>query len=96
MVKKRKAFTSELKAKVSLEAIKGQKTVSEISKDFGIHFTQIAKWKKYTLEHISEIFDSPRGPKQNQDQELVDQLYRQIGKLQVELDWLKKKFDSLD
>lgn len=96
MLRKRKVFTSEFKAKVSIEAIKGEKTVNELSKDYGIHFTQIAKWKKYTLEHISELFDSPRGPKQNNDQELVDTLYRQIGKLQVELDFLKKKFDRID
>lgn len=93
MVKKRQVFTSQMKAKVSVDAIKELKTSGELSKTYGVHPTQIAKWKKYVLEHIPDLFENPRGPKTDGDSELVNELYRQIGKLQVELDWLKKKFD---
>lgn len=95
MVKKRKRFTNTFKAKVSLEAIKEEKTITELSQEYGIHPNQIIRWKKHTMEHLSEIFGNSREMKQNVNSQLIEQLYSQIGKLKVELDWLKKKYNSI-
>ncbi len=94
MSSKRKNYSSELKAKIGLEAIKGFKSINEISKEYRVHPNQISNWKKKLLEELPSIFDNSRGPKTDVSSELVDQLYRQIGKLQVEVDWLKKKYES--
>ena len=95
MSKGRKTFTSEFKAKVALEAIKGYKSLSELSKEYRVHPNAIGNWKKEVLENLPQIFNNKRGPKTEIDPELVDQLYKQIGKQQVELEWLKKKFNSI-
>ena len=88
----RKVYQSEFKAKVALEAVKGRKTMNEIAKEYQIHPNQISKWKKQFLESLPGIFDNSRaGRSGGADEELTDQLYQQIGRLKVELDWLKKK-----
>jgi len=92
---KRRVFSSEFKAKVTVEAIKGFKTVSELAREYEVHPNLISQWKKEFMENLPMIFDKDRGPKKPENTELIDQLYRQIGKLQVELDWLKKKFESI-
>jgi transposase len=90
--KKRKVFSSQQKAKVALEAIRGTKTVNEIAQQFGVHPTQVSQWKKELLEQAPELFDGKRGPKLVADAEAAsDRLYSEIGRLKVELDWLKKK-----
>jgi len=95
MVRKRKIFTAEFKAKVALEAFHGMKTISELAQEFEVHPNQIGQWKKNLVENSSELFDSNRGPKPEDQTELIDKLYRQIGMLQVENEWLKKKFKLL-
>jgi putative transposase len=91
MRKTRKRFDEGFKAKVALEAIKGEKTLAEIASHFGIHPNQVTQWKKRLLEEIPLIF-SKKGDRIQQDKdELIDELYRQIGQLKVELDWVKKK-----
>ena len=90
---KRKFYSSELKAKIALEAIMGYSSINEISQKYKVHPNQISLWKKQLLENIPGIFDNPRGPKTEVNSELTDQLYRQIGKLQVEVEWLKKKYE---
>jgi putative transposase len=87
----RKNHSAEFKAKVALEALKGLKTINEISKETGIHATQINNWKKQAREGLKEIFLQKGGKKQDNQEPLIDQLYQQIGRLQMELDWLKKK-----
>jgi len=87
----RKSYSSEWKAKIALEAIKGQRTINEIASDYKVHPTQIMKWKKQALEQMPEIFSDKREKKLQTDEELKAKLYEQIGKLQVELDWVKKK-----
>ena len=88
----RKVYQAEFKAKVALEAVKGRMTINEIAKEFQIHSNQISKWKKQFLESLPGIFDNSRpGRSGEADEELTDQLYQQIGRLKVELDWLKKK-----
>jgi transposase-like protein len=88
----RKVYQGEFKAKVALEAVKGRMTINEIAKEYQIHPNQISKWKKQFLESLPGIFDNSRtGRSGGADEELTDQLYQQIGRLKVELDWLKKK-----
>ena len=90
-IKHRKNYKSEFKAKVALEAVRGRLTINEISKEFGVHPNQISKWKKQFLESLPQIFENLKSAKTEEQEELVNQLYQQIGQLKVELDWLKKK-----
>jgi transposase len=95
MSKSRKTFSNEFKAKVALEAIKGYKSLTELSKEYQVHPNLIGNWKKEVLENLPLLFDNKRGPKREPNSELIDQLYKQIGQQHVELEWLKKKFNSL-
>ncbi len=88
---KRKHFSGEFKAKVAVEAIRGVKTVNEIGQEFGVHPTQVGLWKKELLEQASGLFDVKRGPKQVDPSASPERLYSEIGRLKMELDWLKKK-----
>ncbi len=89
--KKRKNFSSQFKAKVALEAIRGVKTVTEIAQEFGVHPTQVGQWKKELQEHASAIFDTKRGPTPADPSASSERLYSEIGRLKMDLDWLKKK-----
>lgn len=91
MTRKRRSFTADFKARVALEAIKNQHTLQEIASRFEVHPNQVADWKRQVLEALPEVFSRRRGLEQKADQELRDRLYQQIGRLQVELEWLKKK-----
>jgi len=91
----KKQYDGRFKAQVALEAIKNQRTVGEIAGEYSIHPSQIHKWKKYVLAELPNIF-SDNGKKLQQDSDkLQSELYEQIGKLKVELDWLKKKVGLL-
>ena len=87
----RKHFTGEFKARVALEAIRGVKTVNEIGQEFGVHPTQVGLWKKELQEQASGLFDAKRGPKPIDPSASPERLYSEIGRLKMELDWLKKK-----
>jgi transposase-like protein len=89
--KSRKTFSSQHKAKVALEAIRGSKTINEIAQEFGVHPTQVGLWKKELQVHASGIFDTKRGPRPEDPSSSPDRLYSEIGRLKMELDWLKKK-----
>jgi len=89
--KKRVSHTSDFKAKVGLEAIRSDKTINEIAQLYAVHPVQVAEWKKAILDQCKVIFECKRGPKPVSEHSEPDQLYSQIGKLKVELDWLKKK-----
>lgn len=91
----RRKFESGLKAKIALEAFRGEKTLSQISSEYGVHPNQISKWKKELLKKVSTIFGSTNGSPDKGQQELIEKLYRNIGELKVENDWLKKKLDLL-
>jgi len=93
---KRNQYSKEFKAKVALEALKGQKTTNEIASEYGVHVSQINSWKKLLLESAPEVFSRGRDREAEKREEEKDRLYRQIGKLQVEVDWLKKKTGHLD
>ena len=91
----RRHYDSRFKAQVALEAIKNQQTISEIASDYGVHPNQISKWKKKLLDEVPEIFSSKREKRQQDNEALQDELYKQICQLKVELDWLKKKVGLL-
>ena len=87
----RKKYTAAEKTKMVLEAFKESTTQSQLTSKYGVHATQINAWKKQAIAGIADIF-SKRKERRNQDQQaLTDELYKQIGQLKVELDWLKKK-----
>ena len=89
--KKRKVHSSEFKAKVGLEALRGVKTINEIGQEYGVHPVQVGQWKKAIQEQASTLFEGKRGPKPVAAYREPERLYSEIGKLKVELDWLKKK-----
>ena len=89
--KKRKVHSAEFKAKVGLEALQGMKTVNQIGQEFDVHPVQVGLWKKAIQEQAKSLFEGKRGPKPIAAHREPDVLYSEIGKLKVELDWLKKK-----
>jgi transposase-like protein len=91
MKRQRKQYSADLKAKIAVEAVKGQRTIQEIASHYSIHPNQVTQWKKQLLESASEVFSNGRGHAADADEEIKSELYQQIGKLQVEVDWLKKK-----
>lgn len=79
------------KAKVALDALKEQKTIAELSSMYAVHSTQITKWKKRALEILTLGFGDKQKQREKDDRELVQELYQQIGRLKVQVDFLKKK-----
>ena len=90
-VTKRKVFGAEFKAKVGLEAINGEKTINQIAQEHGVHPAQVGQWKKEIVERAGILFEGKRGPKAVNEHSEPERLYGEIGKLKMELDWLKKK-----
>ena len=87
----RKSYDSRLKVQVALEALKNQRTIAQIASEYGIHPNMVTQWKQRLLNELPDIF-SNKHQKNKQDKETLQaELYRQIGQLKVELDWLKKK-----
>ena len=94
MARKRRNFGPPFKAKVALEAIKGHRTISELTQKYKLHATQINLWKKQLLEGAETIFDNGNGRKAkpaDTDEPRTAELYEQIGRLKVQLEWLKNK-----
>lgn len=91
----KKQYDGRFKAQVALEAIKNQRTVGEIAGEYSIHPSQIHKWKKQVLSELPSIFSDNGKQLQQDNDKLQSELYQQIGKLKVELDWLKKKVGLL-
>ena len=92
----KRKFTKEFKAKVALEAIKGQWTLNELAKEYDVHPNQIGMWKKKLLEVAPEVFSRGKDRDAERAKEERDRLYKKVGQLQVEVDWLKKKTGHLD
>lgn len=92
----RRRHSSEFKARVALEAVKGQKTLNELASEFGVHPVQIAQWKRQLLDASPAAFESGRSGNRTEraQEQLIEQLYQQIGQLKVEVDWLRKKGSS--
>ena len=95
MRQKRVIHNSGYKAKVALAAVRGDKTMSELASTFGVHATQIGVWKKRLLQGAAELFADGRRQRRN-DAASEEVLYEQIGRLQTELAWLKKKVSAFD
>ena len=89
-VQKRKVPSPELKAKVGLEAVRGLKTINQIAQEYGVHPVQVGQWKKVIQEQAMMLFDVKRGPKPAAAHQVPEVPYSEIGKLKMELDWLKK------
>ncbi len=91
----RKHYSSEFKARVALEAVKGEMTLSELSQKYEVHSNMIANWKSQFLQEVPKIFVDKRR-KENKNREVnVDDLYIQIGVLQVEKEFLRKKYKQI-
>jgi len=88
---KRRNFKSEFKAKVAMEAIKGELTLAEISSKYEIHPNLISKWKKEAIKKMPGIFDGSITTKEKASEKEMDELYKKIGKLEVQLDFLKSR-----
>jgi len=84
-------FSAEFKTKVAIEAVRGLKTLNELSSEYEVHPNQISKWKKQLLIQAPKIFKDLLGNDSDQSNKKVEKLYQEIGQLQVELNWLKKK-----
>lgn len=91
----RKRYSSEFKAKVALEAIRGAQTLSELGARFKVHPMQIAQWKRTAVEQLPEAFQKGR-PRHGDGEIEREALFEQIGRLKMELDWTKKKAGLLD
>jgi len=90
----RKNYPAAFKVKVALAAIKGDKTMAQLSSEFGVHTNQIQQWKKRVLSEAPGLFSTRRRKREREAEELQAELYRQIGQLKGELDWLKKRVES--
>ena len=94
MGRSRKNYPAALKVKVALAALKGDKTLAQLSSEFGVHTNQIQEWKKRLLAEAPAIFSTRRSHAERDAEELQAELYRQIGQLKVEVDWLKKRVET--
>ena len=92
----KRVHSASFKAKVALEALRGEKTLSELAVQYGVHPVQISRWKKEFLDRAPEIFSD--GSVKSREAELqreLDEAHRQLGQAKVELDWAKKKAEEL-
>lgn len=94
-MRRRKRYDNRFKAEVAIEAIKNQRTVAQIASEYGVHPNQVSQWKKQVLDQLPDLFTNRRSKSTTDSDQLVDELYRQIGQLKVELDWLQKKTQLL-
>lgn len=95
MKRHRRKHTSEFKARVALEAVKGLKTMSEIAAEYEIHPVMVSNWKKEMLEHLPELFDNKNARKDKNDDREKEQLQSKVGQLTMEVDFLEKKYRQL-
>ncbi len=92
----RKKHEPAIKARVALEAIKGEKTAAQISSEYGVHATQVTQWKQELIQRSAEIFAKPDNTMARQHEEQIDKLHKTIGEITMENNWIKKKLQSLD
>jgi len=95
MRRQRKKHSGAFKAKVALEAVKGERTLNELAGQFEVHPSQVVQWKQRLIAGAGELFNGGVERDAAQEAELRDRLYQEIGQLKVELDWLKKKHELL-
>lgn len=95
MKRQRKKHSGAFKAKVALEAVKGERTLNELAGQFEVHPTQVVQWKQRLVSGASDLFNGGAERDAVEEAALRDRLYQQIGQMKVELDWLKKKHELL-
>jgi transposase-like protein len=91
-----KQHSPKFKARVAVEALRGEKTLSQLGSQYKLHPLQIAKWRKAALDQLPELFVDGRKRQHNQAEAETTTLYEEIGRLKVELDWLQKKAGLLE
>ncbi len=96
MAKKRRSYTPEFKFRVALEAMKSMKTIAQIAQENQVHPNQVRAWKKHLQESGSQVFSKDNRRAEKVQQRKEEALYEQIGRLQMELAWLKKKAADFD
>ncbi len=90
-MKTRKTYEPKFRARVALEAIKGQKTIAEIVKEYKLHSSVIMRWKKEVMDKLHTLFQKQDNSELEEAVAKTDELYKEIGKLKMEVDYLKKK-----
>jgi len=95
MKQSRRKFSAVFKAKVAIAALSNTKTLTELAEEFEVHPVMISKWKNELLKNANGVFTGEKRSQESKNTKKVDELYRQIGKLQVENDWMKKKVGEL-
>jgi len=91
MTRKRRRFSPDFKFRVALDAAKGQRTLSELSSEYSVHPNQISQWKRQLLDGGATIFTRNGTSNQREQEVIQSELYEQIGRLKMELEWLRKK-----
>ena len=92
----RKKFGNEFKARIALAALKGDKTIAELSSQFEVHASQITAWKKAAQEGLASVFAGTKTTNGSEKDKQIDELYKTIGQLKIENDWFKKKLQILE
>jgi putative transposase len=95
MARKRRSFSGAFKAKVALAACRGDKTTAQLAAEYEVHVGQITAWKKQLLEGSPELFEDGRSKRAAEETANDQELYEQIGRLKMEVEWLKKKAAEL-
>lgn len=95
MGRKRRVFGAAFKAKVALAAIRGDKTTAQLASKFAVHTSQVTAWKKQLLGQAAELFEDGRRKRREEQTASEEELYEQIGRLKMEVEWLKKKSAEL-
>jgi len=91
----RKKIEPGIRARVALEAVRGEKTTTQIASEYQVHPNQVSKWKQELIGRAAELFNGSKSGQNTEHQETVDKLHRAIGEITVERDWLKKKLSLL-
>lgn len=91
MTQKRKQYKAEFKFQMALEAAKGLKTINQLASEHELHPNQLSQWKRQLLEEGPAIFSKSSSQPQRETAKVEADLYEQIGRLKMELEWLKKK-----
>ena len=91
----RKKHEPAIRARVALEALKGEKTAAQISSEYGVHATQVSQWKQELIQRSAELFAKPDNTLARQHEEQIDKLHKTIGEITMENNWIKKKLQTL-
>jgi transposase-like protein len=89
----RKQFSNEFKAKVAMAALKSDKTIAELASEFQVHPTQVSAWRNELKDRAADVFNGPGGKSAREYKDQIEDLYKDIGRIQVENNWLKKKLN---